>query len=71
MQNLEVKDAALKLKIKKMLEDSIVNGNKNKNTDIEQKKQRRCSKNYSRNDIAYHQTKIRSCKCYLMNAGIS
>ena len=34
-----------------MLEDSIVNGNKNKNTDIEQKKmyreQRRCCKNYS------------------------
>ena len=45
-----------------MLENSIVNGNKNKNTDVEQKKkQRRCGKNYSRNDIAYHQTKIRSC----------
>ena len=54
-----------------MLEDSIVNVNKNRNTDIEQKKQRRCSKNYSRNDIAYYQTKIRSCKCYLMNAGVS
>ena len=25
-----------------MLEDSIVNGNKNKNTDIEEKKQRGC-----------------------------
>ena len=46
-----------------MLEDSIVNGNKNKNTDIEEKKQRGCGKNYSRNDITYHQTKIRSCKC--------
>ena len=54
-----------------MLEDSIVKGNKNKNTDIEQKTQRRCCKNYLQNDISYHQTKIRSCKCYLMNASVS
>ena len=58
-----------------MLEDSIVNGNKNKNTDMGQKKlyreQRRCDKNYTRNDIAYHQTIIKSCKCYLMNASVS
>ena len=42
MQNLEVKDAILttkktKSEIKKELEDSIANGNKNKNTDTEQK----------------------------------
>ena len=41
MQNLEVKDAILttkktKSEIKKELEDSIANGNKNENTDIEQ-----------------------------------
>ena len=40
MQNLEVKDAILttkkpKLEIKKALEDFIVNGKKNENTDIE------------------------------------
>ena len=35
MQNLEVKDAVLK---PEMLENTIVNGNKNKNTDIEQVK---------------------------------
>ena len=41
MQNLEVKDAILttiktKSEIKKELEDSIANDNKNENTDIEQ-----------------------------------
>ena len=41
MQNLEVKDAILttkktKSEIKKELEDSIANGKKNKNTDIEE-----------------------------------
>ena len=41
MQNLEVRDAILttkktKSKIKKELEDSITNGKKNKNTDIEE-----------------------------------
>ena len=66
--DLEVKDAVLK---PEMLEYSSVNGDKNKNTDIEQKKQRRCCKNYSQNEIAYYQTKIRSCKCYLMNASVS
>ena len=42
MQNLEVKSTILttkktKSEIKKELEDSIANGNKNKNTDTEQK----------------------------------
>ena len=41
MQNLEVKDAILttkktKSEIKKELEDSIANGKKNENTDIEE-----------------------------------
>ena len=63
-----MKDAVLK---PEMREDSVVNGNKNKNTDIEQKMQRRCCKNCSRNDIVYRQTKIGSCKCYLMNASVS
>ena len=42
MQNLEVKDAILTIKkkkkseIKKELEESIANGKKNENTDIEQ-----------------------------------
>ena len=49
MQNLEVKDAILttkktKSEIKKELEDSIANGNKNKNTDIEQKIVQRAKK---------------------------
>ena len=50
MQNLEVKDAILinnqktKSEIKKGLEDSIANGNKNKNTDTEQKIVQRAKK---------------------------
>ena len=49
MQNLEVKDAILttkkiKSKIKKELENSIANGNKNKNTDREQKIVQRAKK---------------------------
>ena len=49
MQNLEVKDAILttkktKSEIKKELEDSIANGNKNKNTEIEQKTVQRAKK---------------------------
>ena len=44
MQNLEVKNVVLKPEIKKMLEDSIVNGNENKNTDIEQKIVQRAKK---------------------------
>ena len=42
MQNLEVKDATLKIKktkteIKKRLKDSIINGRKNENSDIQDK----------------------------------
>ena len=54
MQNLEVKDAIIttrkpKSEIKKALEDSIVNGKKNENTNCQKlyRKQRRCSKSYS------------------------
>ena len=54
-----------------MLEDSIVNGNKNKNTDIEQKKNVQRAKKMLQKLFTYHQTKIRSCKCYLMNASVS
>ena len=42
MQNLEVKDTTLKIKktkteIKKELEDSVINGRKNENTDMQDK----------------------------------
>ena len=53
-----------------MLGDSIVNGNKNKNTDIEQKIVQRAKKMLQKL-FTYHQTKIKSCKCYLMNGSVS
>ena len=70
MQNLEVKNAVLKPEIKKILEDSIVNNNKNKNTDTEQKIVQKAKKMLQKL-FTCHQTKIRSCKCYLMNASVS
>ena len=63
MQNLEVKDAILttkktKSEIKKELEDSIANGNKNGNTDIDKFEEIIRNKKSDIVWLAYHQGKI-------------